>query len=82
LKNNWDSPLEYVVSLFNIFCNTNITKKKIRNCIQYLQFFLKNNTNVCVNEILSNPFVSVPLSKYLKIPKLKWNTLIWLLNLM
>ncbi len=24
LKNNWDSPLEYVVSLFNNFCNTNI----------------------------------------------------------
>jgi hypothetical protein len=27
LKNNWDSPLEYVVSLFNISCNTNTTKK-------------------------------------------------------
>ncbi len=26
LKNNWDSPSEYVVSLFDIFCNTNITK--------------------------------------------------------
>jgi hypothetical protein len=29
LKDNWDSPLEYVVSLFNISCNTNIIKKKI-----------------------------------------------------
>jgi hypothetical protein len=28
LKDNWDSPLEYVVSLFNIYCNTNIIKKK------------------------------------------------------
>ncbi len=28
LKNNWDSPLEYVVSLFNTFCNTNIIKKE------------------------------------------------------
>jgi hypothetical protein len=27
LKNNWDSPLEYVVLLFNTSCNTNITKK-------------------------------------------------------
>ncbi len=27
LKNNWDLPLEYVVSLFNTYCNTNITKK-------------------------------------------------------
>jgi hypothetical protein len=27
LKNNWDSPLEYVVSFFNTYCNTNITKK-------------------------------------------------------
>jgi len=25
LKNNWDSPLEYIVSLFNAYCNTNIT---------------------------------------------------------
>jgi len=29
LKDNWDSPLEYVVSLFNISCNTNITKKHL-----------------------------------------------------
>jgi len=29
LKNNWDSPLEYVVSLFNTSCNTNITKKNL-----------------------------------------------------
>jgi hypothetical protein len=28
LKNNWDSPLEYVISLFNIYCNTNITINK------------------------------------------------------
>jgi hypothetical protein len=35
LKNNWDSPLEYVVSLFTTSCNTNITKKKTTNCIQY-----------------------------------------------
>jgi len=27
LKDNYD-PLEYVVSLFNISCNTHITKKK------------------------------------------------------
>ncbi len=27
LKDNWDSPLEYVVSLFNNSCNTNITTK-------------------------------------------------------
>jgi hypothetical protein len=29
LKDNWDSPLENVVSLFNISCNTNITLKKL-----------------------------------------------------
>ncbi len=46
LKDNWDSSFKYVVSLLNIFCNTNITKKESRNQIQYLQFFLKNNTNV------------------------------------
>jgi hypothetical protein len=27
LKDNWDSLVEYVVSLFNIFCNKNIIKK-------------------------------------------------------
>jgi hypothetical protein len=29
LKNNWDSPSEYVVSLFNMSYNKNITKKQI-----------------------------------------------------
>jgi hypothetical protein len=28
LKDNWDSPLEYVVSLLNNSCNTNISKNK------------------------------------------------------
>jgi hypothetical protein len=70
LKNNWNSPLEYVVSLFNTSCNTNIIIKKI-NCIQYLQIYLKNNTNGCVNEILSNPFISIPLSNFLKDPKIQ-----------
>ncbi len=28
LKYIWDSPLEYIDSLFNIFCNTNIIFKK------------------------------------------------------
>jgi hypothetical protein len=30
LKNNWDSPLEYVVSLFNTSCNTNIIKNNFK----------------------------------------------------
>jgi len=63
LKNNWDSPLEYVVSLFNNYCNKNITKR-IRNHIQYLQLFLKNNTNVPINDILFNLFTSIPLPKF------------------
>jgi hypothetical protein len=29
LKDNWDLPLEYVVSLFNTYCNTKTTKKKL-----------------------------------------------------
>ncbi len=45
LKNNWESPLEYVVSLFKTSCNTNITKKT-RNCTQYLQF-LKKKQHKC-----------------------------------
>ncbi len=51
LEDNWDSPLEYVVSLFNNSCD--IYFLKIKNCIQCLQFFLKKNINVCINEILS-----------------------------
>jgi hypothetical protein len=60
-----------VVSLFNISCNTNITRKKIRNHIQYLQKKLKNNTNGRVNEILSNPFTLVPFIKVFKNPKIQ-----------
>jgi len=42
-----------------IFVIQILFKKQIKNHIQYLQFFLKNNTNVHVNEILFNPFTSV-----------------------
>ncbi len=71
LKNNWDSRLEYVVSLLNTFYNTNITKNKIRNHIQSLQKNLKNNTKVHVNEILSNPFISISLTKVFLNPKIQ-----------
>jgi len=60
-----------VVLLFNISFNTNITRKKIRNHIQYLQKKLKNNTNGRVNEILSNPFTLVPFIKVFKNPKIQ-----------
>jgi hypothetical protein len=63
LKNNWDSPLEY---LFNKYYF-----KKIRNHIQYLQFFLKNNTNVYVNKILFNPFISIPFINSFLNPKIQ-----------
>ncbi len=37
LKYNWKlTPLGCVVSLFNVSCNTNITKTHIRNHIQYI----------------------------------------------
>jgi hypothetical protein len=36
LKNNYNSQLQYVISLFKIYCNTNITKNQINNHIQYL----------------------------------------------
>jgi hypothetical protein len=68
LQKNWDSPLEYVISLFNTSYNTNITK---RNHIQYLELFLKNNINVHLNEILSSLFILVPLIKVLKNPKIQ-----------
>jgi hypothetical protein len=40
LKDNRDSPLEYVVSLFNIFCNKNITKK-IKIILNTYKFFFE-----------------------------------------
>ncbi len=53
LKDNWDSPLEYVVSLFNIYCNINITKKIIRNHIQCLQmFFEKQHKCLCQGDFV------------------------------
>ncbi len=39
-EKNWDSPLEYVVSLFNASCNTNITKK-IQKLYSILTILLK-----------------------------------------
>jgi hypothetical protein len=48
-----------------------ILLKKNSNSIQYLQFILKNNTNVYVNEILSNHFTSIPHIKVLKNPKIQ-----------
>jgi hypothetical protein len=44
---------------------------KIRNHIQYLPKNLKNNTNVCVNELLSNLFILVPLIRIFLNPKIQ-----------
>jgi hypothetical protein len=39
LKNNWDSPLEYVVSLFNNNYNTNITIKNLKIVFSAYNYF-------------------------------------------
>jgi hypothetical protein len=57
LKDNWDSPLEFVASLFNTYYNIYIFLNQ--NHIQYLPKNFINNTNVFINEILSNPFISI-----------------------
>jgi len=55
LKRNWHSQLQYVVSLFNIFCNTNITLKNFKS---YSIFTQKMRSNFPINhEILSTLFV-------------------------
>jgi hypothetical protein len=64
LKYNRNSPLEHVVSLFNTSCNTNKIKKENKFFIQYLQLFLKNNTNVPINEILSSYSIMMEKLKY------------------
>ncbi len=43
LKDNWDSPLEYVVSLFNNSCNINITKKNKKSYSLLTIFFEKQH---------------------------------------
>ncbi len=49
LKNNWDSPLKYVVSLFNTFCNTNITKKTNYKSYSILTIFFLKTTQMVVS---------------------------------
>jgi hypothetical protein len=46
-------------------------KKIFRNHIQYLLKKLKNNTNVPINEILSNLFTSISFTKFFKILKIE-----------
>ncbi len=41
LKDNWDSPLKYVVSLLNTSYNRNITKNKLKIVFNTYNFFIK-----------------------------------------
>jgi len=41
LKDNWDSPLKYVVSLLNTFYNRNITKNKLKIVFNTYNFLIK-----------------------------------------
>jgi len=54
LKNNWDSQLEYMVSLLNISCNINIYI--IKNIYLMLLFKVKNTNFLINSEIFSSPF--------------------------
>ncbi len=63
--------MEYVVSLFNTFYNINITIKKLEIIFNIYKKKLKNNTKVHVNEILSNPFISISLTKVFLNPKIQ-----------
>jgi len=47
LKKNWDSPLEYVVSLFDISCNTNIIIKKLEIIFNIYKRFEKQHKCLC-----------------------------------
>jgi len=41
LKDNWDSPLKYVVSLLTTSYNKNITKNKLKIVFNTYNFFIK-----------------------------------------
>ncbi len=70
LKDNWDSPLEYVVLLFNISCNINIILKKLEIIFNSYNFFL-NNTSIPINKFFFNTFTSISLTRILKTPKIQ-----------
>jgi hypothetical protein len=60
LKDNWNSPLDCVISLFNTSCNANVTNFK-----SYLMHALKkvkNFENVLIGEILF-PSITILVTK-------------------
>ncbi len=71
LKNNWDSQLQYVVSLFNTSCNTNISKNKLKIIFDIYKKN-RNNTNLLINyKILFSPSTLMSKTKVQKIPKVQ-----------
>ncbi len=74
LKNNWDAPLEYVVSFFNTYCSTNIIIKKNKIYFQYPQFiFLKQQMFLLMRFCLICS-LQFPSPNFKKISKFKWNS--------
>jgi len=71
LKNNWDSQLQYVVSLFNTSCNTNIIKNKLKIIFDIYKKN-RNNINFLINyKIFFSPSTLMSKTKVQKIPKIQ-----------
>ncbi len=62
LKDSWNSPLKYFVSLLNIFFNTNIINKKNIKLYSLCRGKMKNTTNVSINDILFGPSIVVSIT--------------------
>jgi hypothetical protein len=74
LKDNWDSPLEYVVSLFNNYYNINITKYQIEIVFNTFNFFGKTTQMFLSMIFCLLRSLEFPLLKFFLISKFKWNT--------
>jgi hypothetical protein len=67
-NNNWDSKLQYVVSLFNVFYNKNITKLFFKAYSIFAKKMEKKRKITINDEILSSPSTLMFETKVLKIP--------------
>jgi hypothetical protein len=64
LKNNWDSPLEYVVLLSNTSCNIKLLKDKLEIVFSIYLFILKTTQMIVLMRFCLILSLQFPLSKF------------------
>ncbi len=71
LKNNWDSQLQYVVSLFNTSCNTNIIKNKLKIIFDIYKKKKTIQIFLSIIRFFLSPSTLMSKTKVQKIPKIQ-----------